>query len=321
MKTSVLGCGRWGSYIAHYLNSIDYDVLLWGRKNSVRLNELINTGGNDYLKLNDEIKLTSSLEDALSFADTIFISINSQHLRDLAKAISQYKINGKTFVLCMKGIENKTGLRLTEVFTEICGKKARTAVWVGPGHVQNFIKGIPSCMIIDSESAELSKELAEKLSSDLIRIYYGNDIIGTEIGAAAKNVVGIAAGMLDGLGYHSLKGALMARGASEFSKLVVAMGGRPETVYGLSHLGDYEATLFSPYSHNREFGEDFVTGAAFNMLAEGVTTVKSLVILSKKFDLELPISKAVYSVIYENLDIKDGIMKLFSRPLKSEFQS
>jgi len=320
MKSTVLGCGRWGSYIAQYLNSIGQDVLLWGRDNSSRLSELILTGNNEYLKLNKKIKITSSLEEALAFSDTVFISINSQHLRDLATGISKYGIRKKTFVLCMKGIENKTGLRLTEVFAEVC-HEVKTAVWVGPGHVQNFLNGIPSCMIIDSESTELSKELAERLSSDLIRIYYGNDIIGTEIGAAAKNVVGIAAGMLDGLGYHSLKGALMARGASEFSKLVVAMGGRPETIFGLSHLGDYEATLFSPYSHNREFGEDFVTGKEFNMLAEGVTTVKSLVMLSEKYKLDLPISKVVYSVIYDNLDIKDGIMKLFSRPLKSEFQS
>jgi glycerol-3-phosphate dehydrogenase (NAD(P)+) len=126
--------------------------------------------------------------------------------------------------------------------------------------------------------------------------------------------------MLDGLGYHSLKGALMARGASEFAKLIVAMGGRSETVYGLSHLGDYEATLFSPYSHNREFGEDFVTGREFKMLAEGVSTVKSLVMLSEKYGIELPISKAVYSVIYEGLDVREGIMKLFSRPLKPEFR-
>ncbi|MDX1358242.1 MAG: glycerol-3-phosphate dehydrogenase, partial [Clostridia bacterium] len=217
-------------------------------------------------------------------------------------------------------LENNSGMRLTEVIAEVCGSNIKTAVWVGPGHVQNFLKGIPSCMIIDSESPELSKSLAEQLSSDLIRIYYGNDIIGTEVGAAAKNVVGIAAGMLDGLGYHSLKGALMARGASEFAKLIVAMGGRSETVYGLSHLGDYEATLFSPYSHNREFGEDFVSGREFKMLAEGVSTVKSLVMLSEKYGIELPISKAVCSVIYEGLDVREGIMKLFSRPLKSEFQ-
>lgn len=319
MNFTVLGCGRWGTYIAHYLNTIGHDVLLWGRADSMRMKKLIETGGNDYHKLDKKIKLTSDLNMAVEYSDTIFISINSQHLRNLAENISKKTTHSKTLVLCMKGIENKTGFRLTEVIKDVCGGSFKTAVWVGPGHVQNFLNGIPSCMIIDSIEQDLSKKLAEQLSSDLIRIYYGNDIIGTEIGAAAKNVVGIAAGMLDGLGYHSLKGALMARGASEFSKLVVAMGGKAETIFGLSHLGDYEATLFSPYSHNRKFGEDFATGNEFNMLAEGVSTVSSLIMLSEKYELDLPISNAVYEVIYNKMDIKDSIMKLFSRPLKSEF--
>lgn len=319
MNFTVLGCGRWGTYIAHYLNSIGHDVLLWGRTESKRMKTLMVTGSNEYLKLNKKIKLTSDLNMALAFSDIIFISINSQHLRNLAENISKNTTQEKTLVLCMKGIENKTGFRLTEVIKDVCGDTFKIAVWVGPGHVQNFLNGVPSCMIIDSASQKLSKKLAEQLSSELIRIYYGSDIIGTEIGAAAKNVVGIAAGMLDGLGYHSLKGALMARGAGEFSKLVVAMGGKSETIFGLSHLGDYEATLFSPYSHNHKFGEDFVTGNNFNMLAEGVSTVSSLIMLSEKYELDLPISKAVYEVIYEKMDVKDSIMKLFSRPLKSEF--
>ncbi len=319
MNFTVLGCGRWGTYIAHYLNTIGHDVLLWGRNDSVRMKTLINSGGNEYLKLDSKIILTTDLQKALDYSDTIFISINSQHLRSLAENISKCTTSEKTLVLCMKGIENKTGFRLTQVIDDVCDSRFNTAVWVGPGHVQNFLNGIPSCMTIDSASKDLSRKLAQQLSSDLIRIYYGNDIIGTEIGAAAKNVVGIAAGMLDGMGYHSLKGALMARGASEFSKLVVAMGGKAETIFGLSHLGDYEATLFSPFSHNRKFGEDFVKGNEFNMLAEGVSTVKSLIMLSKKYKLDLPISKAVYEVIYEKLDIKESIMKLFSRPLKSEF--
>ncbi len=319
MNFTVLGCGRWGTYIAHYLNTIGHEVLLWGRKNSKRMETLITTGGNEYLKLDKNIKLTSNLKMALNYSDIIFISINSQHLRNLAENIAKNTTHKKTLVLCMKGIENKTGFRLTEVIEDVYKNRFKTAVWVGPGHVQNFLNGIPSCMIIDSASQDLSRKLAEQLSSDLIRIYYGSDIIGTEIGAAAKNVVGIAAGMLDGLGYHSLKGALMARGASEFSKLVVAMGGKAETIYGLSHLGDYEATLFSPYSHNRKFGEDFVKGNEFNMLAEGVSTVRSLIMLSEKYELDLPISNAVYEVIYEKMNIKEGIMKLFSRPLKSEF--
>lgn len=319
MKSTVLGCGRWGTYIAHYLNSLGHETFLWGRESSGRFNELRESRSNSYLELEPTVTIGSSLEDALAFSDRVFISISSQQLRSLCSNIKRHPTAGKTFILCMKGLENETGLRLTEVLEQELGNEINTAVWVGPGHVQNFLNGIPSCMIIDSDSEELSRTMANELSSDLIRIYFGNDLVGTEIGAAAKNVVGIAAGMLDGLGYHSLKGALMARGASEFSRLVTAMGGDPQTVYGLSHLGDYEATLFSPYSHNRAFGEAFARSEVFEGLAEGVTTVKSLVLLSKRYDIDLPISKAVYSVLYEGLDIKDGIMKLFSRPLKQEF--
>ena len=204
MNFTVLGCGRWGTYIAHYLNSIGHEVLLWGRKDSKRMKTLIATGGNEYLKLDKNKDRMLFVVPIMDSSDIIFISINSQQLRNLAENISKFPAHEKTLVLCMKGIENKTGFRLTEVIDDVCENRFKTAVWVGPGHVQNFLNGIPSCMIIDSASQDLSRKLAEQFSSDLIRIYYGSDIVGTEIGAAAKNVVGIAAGMLDGLGYHSL---------------------------------------------------------------------------------------------------------------------
>lgn len=133
-------------------------------------------------------------------------------------------------------------------------------------------------------------------------------MLGNEIGAAAKNVIGIAAGMLDGLGYTSLKGALMARGTREIARLVKTMGGNELTIYGLGHLGDYEATVFSMHSHNRRFGESFVNNAPFEKLAEGVATVKALLRLSAKYDVELPICQAVYSVISEGADPKEQLI-------------
>ena len=143
-------------------------------------------------------------------------------------------------------------------------------------------------------------------------------MIGTEIGAAAKNVVGIAAGMLDGLNCSSLKGALMARGTAELSRLISALGGDKMTVYGLSHLGDYQATLFSDYSNNRRFGENFVAGKNFDKLAEGVETVAALMELSKITGVELPISRAVYNILYDKQDPKEQLTELFLRSTKSE---
>ena len=154
----------------------------------------------------------------------------------------------------MKGIEIGTGKRLSEIASEYIGSNKNIAVWLGPGHVQEFCNGIPNCMVIDSENEIVKRSLVESFSSELIRFYYGQDLIGNEIGAAAKNVIGIAAGMLDGMGLSTLKGALMSRGTREVARLVKSMGGNELSAYGLCHLGDYEATVFSAFSHNRKYG-------------------------------------------------------------------
>jgi len=320
MNVSVLGCGRWGTFLAWYANRVGHNVILWGRESSRNFNGLNQTMKNDYLSLPDEIELTSSLEGALSFAEVIIISISAQELRSFAKRLSEYsEMQGKTFILCMKGIESTTGKRLTQVFREEVGKNSNIAVWVGPGHVQDFVRNIPNCMVIGSENIEVTKQIAKAFNSELIRFYYGQDLIGNEIGAATKNVMGIAAGMLDGLKYSSLKGSLMARGTREISRLIRAMGGNDLTIYGLSHLGDYEATLFSMHSHNRKFGQAFVEEKAFDKLAEGVSTIKALKELSGQYDVELPICNALFEIIYEHKNAKDTLEELFLRPIKFEF--
>ena len=192
-------------------------------------------------------------------------------------------------------------------------------VWLGPGHVQEYVRGIPNCMVIDSEDYKIKEQLIKELSSDLIRFYYGEDLIGNEIGAATKNVIGIAAGMLDGLGYTALKGALISRGTREVSRLIEVMGGKAVSAYGLCHLGDYEATVFSKYSHNRIYGEDYVLGKEASKLAEGVETVKAVYLLAKKHNIEMPICETVYSILYENAEPKKKLFGLFERSLKKEF--
>ncbi|WP_240687572.1 NAD(P)H-dependent glycerol-3-phosphate dehydrogenase [Bacillus sp. SYJ] len=320
LNISVLGCGRWGTFIAWYANKIGHNVMLWGRENSRNYNKLSETRKNDYLTLSEDIELSNSLHKAISFAEIIIISISAQELRSFASQLNLInEIQGKTFILCMKGLEATSGKRLSQVFSETIEKNVNIAVWVGPGHVQDFVNDIPNCMVIGSENISITKEIVQEFNSDLIRFYYGQDLIGNEIGAATKNVMGIAAGMLDGLNYSSLKGSLMARGTRELSRLVTAMGGNDLTIYGLSHLGDYEATLFSLHSHNRKFGEAFVSGQKFEKLAEGVSTVKALKELSKQYDVELPISNALYEILFENKDAKDTLEELFLRPVKFEF--
>ena len=318
MKVSVLGCGRWGTFLAWYANKIGHTVTLWGRTSSKNYLALNNTRTNNYLTLPPEVMLTNSLETAISCSELIIISISAQELGLFSEQLRSIETANKIFVLCMKGLEASSGKRLSEVFNDAVGKNINLAIWVGPGHVQDYYNDIPNCMVIDSENIEVTKKVVEEFSSDLIRLYYGSDLIGNEIGAAAKNVMGIAAGMLDGLHYSSLKGALMARGTRELSRLVQAMGGNDLTIYGLSHLGDYEATLFSKHSHNRKFGEAFVTGESFDKLAEGVATVQSLKYLSEQYGVDLPICNGVYDILFEHKNTKETLFNLFLRPTTYE---
>lgn len=318
MNISVLGCGRWGSFLAWYAARIGHNVILWGRPNSARMAQLLETRRNDYLTLPDSIALTVDLRAALETADVIIISIGAQQLRTFLSDIRALGVSNKKFVLCMKGLESGTGKRLTTVFKDVLGDGNQVAVWVGPGHVQDFVNGIPNCMVIASDDEELTRALVDVFKSPLIRFYYGRDLIGIEIGAAAKNVVGLAAGMLDGLNYTSLKGALMARGTHELSRLIESLGGDRMTVYGLSHLGDYEATLFSAHSNNRRFGEDFIRQKPFEKLAEGVETVKALINLSAQVGTELPICRTVDNIIHHKKNPRGEIEKLFLRETKAE---
>lgn len=320
MKIGVIGCGRWGSFIAWYLDKINHNVCLYGRKESKRMRKFLENRKNDFLTLPESVDLVTDIDKIIEFSDLIIISINTQNLRDLLLDIKdKLSKNDIPLLLCMKGIEIETGLLPTQIVKDVLGEKQKVAVWIGPGHVQDFTRNIPNCMVIDSDDKELIKKLVDDFSSDLIRFYYGTNLLGNELGAAAKNVMGIAAGMLDGMNLSSLKGALMSRGTREVARLIEKMGGDASCAYGLCHLGDYEATVFSEFSNNRKFGELFVKNEPFEKLAEGYYTTKALMKLSEKYEVELPITKAVYKMIYEKNDAKIILNDLFKRSIKSEF--
>lgn len=317
MNITVIGCGRWGSLIAWYLDQIGHKVALYGREGSKHMRDFLATRSNGLLTLPESVKLTTSLAEAAE-AETLILSIPSQKLRGLMQELEPLQLRNRVFVLCMKGIEVETGKRLSEIAEENTHPSNGVAVWLGPGHVQEFYAGVPNCMVIDSRNEALKTRLVEEFSGELIRFYYGQDLIGNEIGAASKNVIGIAAGFLDGLGLGTLKGALMSRGTREIARLMEAMGGNPFSAYGLCHLGDYEATVFSPYSHNRRFGECFVTGEQYGELAEGYYTAAALKNLSERYGVELPICNSVWRVLYCGGDVKREIDALFHRSLKHE---
>ena len=319
MNITVIGCGRWGSLITWYLDRTGHRVTLYGRPESARMQRFLETRSNDLLTLPQSVALSTDLS-CVQQAETVIISIGSQSLRGLMEELRPMAPRGKTFVLCMKGLEIGTGKRLSQVAGEYLDNSNAVAVWLGPGHVQEFYRGVPNCMVIDSDDQQVKQRLVQEFSSDLIRFYYGNDLLGNEVGAAAKNVVGIAAGFLDGLGLVTLKGALMSRGTREVARLIRAMGGNELSAYGLCHLGDYEATVFSPYSHNRRFGEAFVRGEPYGELAEGYHTVRALCLLEQKTGAELPICHTVYDILYDGRDPKEALGALFvTRSLKREF--
>lgn len=318
MKITVIGCGRWGSLITWYLDSIGHDVTLYGRENSKNMQRFKKDRKNDLLEFPESIKLETNLE-CVKEADVIVISVNSQGLQALMNELKQYELTDKIFVLCMKGIEISTGRRLSQIANDNLDFSNNVAVWLGPGHVQEFYHGIPNCMVIDSNDSKTKELLVNEFSSDLIRFYYGQDLIGNEIGAAAKNVIGIAAGMLDGFDLSTLKGALMSRGTREVARLIKAMGGNELSAYGLCHLGDYEATVFSKFSHNRSFGEAYIRKEPFDALAEGYYTVKAMLNLGKNYGVDLPICTAVYDILYREKDAREVLNGLFTRSLKNEF--
>ncbi|MDR3076863.1 MAG: hypothetical protein LBU26_06145 [Synergistaceae bacterium] len=315
-EVSVIGCGRWGSFLAWHFASISERVYLYGRPGSASLASLRERRCNDYLRLRDNITLTSSLGDVFE-PDKIFVSVKCQGFRELCGEIARVSTDRHQLILAMKGLENSTGGRMSEIASETLAAK-NVAVLVGPGHPQSLVAGIPTLMLVDSRDRGLTNSLVNELNTKLIRLYKGSDIIGSEIGAALKNVIGIAAGLLDGGGYASLKGPLMARGAVEVARLIASEGGDPRSAFGLSHLGDYEATLFSPYSRNRAYGESFIKKIPFVGLAEGIETLRAVRKCSRKHKLEMPICDALHRVLFEGCDPAGILDELFKRPVREE---
>jgi len=319
-NSSLIGCGRWGTFLGWYsVNKAKFQqVDMYDIPTSPNFLELKETGKNPYLEMTDNMILHEDIADVLQ-NDFIIVSIGCQHFRSLCKQLNGYNIKGKTFLLAMKGLEESSAKTMFEIMKEEVSQPVHIAVLAGPGHVQDYMKGVPSCAVIDSDEPETKRHVIEMMQSDLIRFYYGSDLIGNQIGAALKNVIGLAAGILDGLEWYGLKGALMARAPVEVGRFIAHFGGNPKTAYGLAHLGDYEATLFSKHSHNRTFGEKFAKGEDFGKLAEGVPTLQAVKTIADKEHLDMPICQALYKVIYEKADIKSSIKSMYDRDLKQEF--
>ncbi len=317
-RVTVIGAGRWGCFLAWYAARLGHEVTLVGHPESVNFAQLYRTRTSGSVVLPESVVLTDNLATAAT-ADFLLLAVPSQKLADMAECLAALPLRGRTVVVCMKGIDVSSGRRLSQVVTDAVAASNNAAVWVGPGHPEEFLRGVSNCMVVDAAKELVKRDVVHAFSSDLIRFYYGRDLVGSEIGAAAKNVIGIAAGMLDGLSLSTLKGALMSRGTREVARLIVAMGGDGASAYGLCHLGDYEATLFSPHSRNRAYGEAVARGAPFAELAEGRDTARALRNLSVNHGVDMPICRAVYRVLFEGASPSDALDALFGRALKDEF--
>lgn len=320
MRISVLGCGRWGSFHLWYGVRQGFEVAGWEPADSEPFRQLITGRRNAYLELPREVSLTTDLNTVLE-ADQINVSVPAQSFRSLCRMLAEHDLSGADLVLCMKGLEVGTGKRLSRVVLEEGVRSRSVSAWVGPGHPQDFLSGVPGCMLVASADETAAFRVTERMGSSLVRMYRSSDMIGCEIGAASKNVIGIAAGMLDGMNMGGLKGALMARAPQEVARLVKACGGDWRSVYGLSHLGDYEATLFSGFSRNRSFGEALVLGKEAEGLAEGVPTSRAMLDLAEHHGVELPITSMVRHIIEGRIDLRTAIGELFLRPQKEEFSA
>ncbi|MDP2943139.1 MAG: NAD(P)H-dependent glycerol-3-phosphate dehydrogenase, partial [Candidatus Omnitrophota bacterium] len=251
----------------------------------------------------------------------------SQYMRDVARRLKDIRTGfaDKIFVSVSKGIENKTLMRMSEVVREILGP-VKIGVLSGPTISYEVARGLPTTVVAASEDEDTAKEIQDLFMADNFRVYTNNDIIGVELGGSLKNVIAIAAGISDGLGFGvNTKAGLLVRGIVEVARLGIKMGARQDTFYGISGLGDLMTTCVSSHGRNRWFGEEIGKGKkpqdvlkATEMVVEGAVTAKSCYELRKKYDVEMPISEQIYAVIYEGKDPKAAVRDLMTRERKAE---
>ncbi len=329
MKVSVIGSGSWGTTLAILLYENGHSVKLWFRRKE-HLEEVKTTMENHiYLpgvKIPNEIFLTSDLENALSDAEIIVIAVPTQHLRGIISREEFKGVKNKVFVNVAKGIENKTLMRVSEIFKDSLGVCENYCVLSGPSHAEEVSRKMPTAVVVASFNKDVSNFVQNVFMNRYFRVYTSDDVVGVELGGALKNIIAIATGISDGIGFgDNTRAAIMTRGIAEIVRLGVAMGARIETFAGLSGIGDLIVTCTSKYSRNRFVGEQIGKGKKLEevlksmvMVAEGVWTTISAVELAKKFEVEMPITNAVYDVLFNGKNPIQATSELMGRAPKPE---
>ena len=330
MDIAVVGAGSWGTALAQILAESGHDVRLWARRE--QLARAINDSHRnpDYLSdvvLSKRIFATGDMAEALANAAAAVMVTPSKFVRATAQGMLGFVGYDVPIVLCMKGVEADTGKVPAEVFRDELGPGKPLAVLSGPNHAEEVVRGVPAATVVASDDTEVSLFFQELFSSPTFRVYSSNDVLGVELCAAFKNVIAIAVGASYGLGFGDNTAAmLMTRGQAEMGRLIAAAGGNPMTCMGLAGTGDLIATCMSRHSRNRTFGEALAAGetveqyeARTHMVVEGAQACKTLATLSLRYDVELPITDVVRSLVWEGADPRETASLLALRSLKPEF--
>ena len=327
-KVSIIGAGSWGTALALLLHKNGNEVTVWSKfepeiqmlkEHHEHVDKLPG------VKLPEDMVFTTDLEAAIKGKNLMVLAVPSTFTRETSQVMAPYVSEGQIIVNVSKGIEESTLMTLSEVIEEEI-PKATVAVLSGPSHAEEVGKGIPTTIVVGAKKKRVAEYVQNLFMNEVFRVYISPDVLGIELGAALKNVVALAAGIADGLGYgDNSKAALITRGMAEISRLGIAMGGKAQTFSGLTGIGDLIVTCASMHSRNRRAGILIGQGktmdeamAEVKMVVEGVYSAKAAIALAKKYDIQLPIIEQVNLVLFEGKNAAEAVKDLMLRDKKIE---
>ena len=330
MNVTVLSDGSWGTALSMLLCRNGHNVTMWGPFPEYLDEMAVNRENTRFLpgiKLHENLHIEKDMRTAVADSELILLASPTQYTRSVLEKFKPFHNEDRHFLVNVaKGIENKTLLRISEICAEVLAK-CSYVVLSGPSHAEEVVRGVPTTVTAASDDEALAVKVQDIFTSDTFRVYTSNDVLGLELGGALKNVMAIAAGIIDGMKLgDNPKAALITRGIAEMSRLGEALGGNPLTFSGLSGIGDLIVTCCSGHSRNRHVGEELGRGKKLDeildemgmVVAEGVKTTLSARELAQKAGIECPIINEIYAVLYENQTPQQAIKNLMSRPLKAE---
>lgn len=329
MRVAVIGAGSWGTAVAWLFDQKGYEVSMWAREEEIA--HVITTEHHNPTYLPDvmfteRVKASSDMSEVLKDIDAIVMVTPSVGVRTTAELMKPYVSDDTPIVILSKGVEGHTSMLMTEVLEDVFGNPERIAGLSGPNHAEEVSKGIPSATVVASRNQRTAEFFQQLFSAPFFRVYTNDDVIGTEMCGAGKNIVAIACGMVDGLGLgDNTKASLMTRGLAELARLGQALGANPLTYMGLAGMGDLIVTCTSRHSRNRALGELIAQGgtleeyeAKTKMVVEGAVACKTIHELALKKGVELPLTEVVYKILYEGHSPQDAVEYLMERPMRKE---